>query len=60
MTFRVNQNQKTAIEAKAAEYGFDSVGAYIKFVCMNAELVATVVIPDEIFEPDTLDTKEIK
>ncbi len=54
MTFRIGEDQKKAIEEKAAFYGFDSVGAYIKFVCINAELVATVVTP----EPTSSTSKE--
>ncbi len=54
ITFRASEEQKKAIEEKATSYGFDSVSAYIKFVCMNAELVATVVIP----EPTSSTSKE--
>ena len=42
MNFRVTDEQKVAIEAKAKEFNFDSVGGYIKFVAMNAEVSVKV------------------
>jgi len=44
MNFRCTDDQKEAIEAKAKEYGFDSVGAYIKFASINAKLSASMPI----------------
>lgn len=47
MNFRCSDQQKEAIEIKAKEYGFDSVGAYIKFVSINANL-SVLVSPKEV------------
>lgn len=42
MNFRCTADQKSAIEAKAAVFGFNSVGAYIKFVAINADVSITL------------------
>ena len=42
MNFRCTSDQKSAIEAKAAEFGFNSVGAYIKFITINADVSITL------------------
>ena len=47
MNFRCSEWQKAAIEAKAAGSGFDSVGAYIKFVAINSTISVKVTTNDE-------------
>lgn len=44
MNFRCTIEQKQAIEAKAAAFGFSSVGAYIKFIAMNADVRVTSAV----------------
>jgi hypothetical protein len=46
MNFRCSDEQKEAIEIKAKKYGFDSVGAYIKFASINANLSVVVATKD--------------
>ncbi len=45
MTLRTTTEQKTEIEAKAAEHGFDSVGAWNKFMSINTELTVAIQKP---------------
>jgi hypothetical protein len=55
MNFRCTDEQKDAIEAKAKKYGFNSVGAYIKFTSINANLSATVpTIQKETTSPNPI------
>ncbi len=49
MNFRCTAEQKSAIEAKAASFGFGSVGAYIKFVAINADV--SITLPHSKAEP---------
>ena len=47
MNFRVTDEQKATIEANAKTHGFESVGAYIKFVCTTATVAVTITKPNK-------------
>ncbi len=47
INIRVNEEQKAAIEAQAVSLGFDSVGAFIKFACINVKVDATMPSPNK-------------
>ena len=59
MNFRCSDEQKEAIEKKAKKYGFDSVGAYIKFTSINANLSVAVSVKEVASKQQTnkLDTQ---
>ena len=40
MTIRVTEAERAAIQAKAAEFGFTEVSAYIRSVAINAQIVS--------------------
>ena len=72
MNFRVTIEQKQQIEDNAKRYGFDSVGAFIKFVTINAVVAVRATeseteveiandVPKEVntLKSDPTDTKEL-
>ena len=54
MNFRCTDKQKNDIESKAEQYGFNSVGAYIKFACINANISVEVTQELKVNTPEKL------
>ena len=47
LNIRLTEDERETIKVKSKEYGFSTVTAYVKYVALNATVVATVPKPSK-------------